>query len=60
MATNANARVIVIAVDPKCEETPSVITWTLENIIRPESDRVELVSGWSVESEADAIEFGRC
>ncbi|KAI8053062.1 hypothetical protein BDF22DRAFT_733925 [Syncephalis plumigaleata] len=51
-------RVIVLAVDVQSGETPDIIQWSMENIIRKGTDRIELVSGWSVESEMDAIELG--
>ncbi|KAI9599636.1 hypothetical protein BDF19DRAFT_12318 [Syncephalis fuscata] len=58
MSQSLSQRVIVIAVDVQSDEAADIIQWSMENIIRKGSDRVELVSGWSVESEMDAIELG--
>jgi len=58
MLQSAKQRVIVIAVDVQSNEAAEIIQWSLDNIIRKETDRIELVSGWSVESEMDTIELG--
>ncbi|KAJ1993046.1 hypothetical protein H4R33_000794 [Dimargaris cristalligena] len=56
--SSTTPRTIVIAINPKADETKHTLQWAIDNFLNPDRDSVQLVAALCLESDLDAISLG--